>query len=220
MKERIALLTQNLVGKPGLEDCEVSELRQLVNQYPWMAAARLLLIKKMMLEKETDWPLELEKASLYFNNRQWLHFLLNEAVLTNSSSLVSTPTKETTSKDELLFEPYHTVDYFASQGIRFKIEEQPTDKFGQQLKSFTDWIKTMKRLPLSEIGKSVDPKEERKVEQMAGRSLDQEEVITEAMAEIWVKQRNFTKAREIYHKLSLLEPGKSAYFASKINELK
>lgn len=220
MKERIALLTQNLVGKPGLEDCEVSELRQLVNQYPWMAAARLLLIKKMMLEKETDWPLELEKASLYFNNRQWLHFLLNEAVLTNSSSLVSTPTKVTTSKDELLFEPFHTVDYFASQGIRFKIEEQPTDKFGQQLKSFTDWIKTMKRLPLSEIGKSVDPKEERKVEQMAGRSLDQEEVITEAMAEIWVKQRNFTKAREIYHKLSLLEPGKSAYFASKINELK
>ena len=220
MKDRIALLTQNLVGKPGLDDCELSELRQLVNQYPWMAAARLLLIKKMMLEKEPDWPLELEKASLYFKDRQWLHFLLNEAVITDSTPSLSTPKKDTATKEELLFEPYHTVDYFASQGIRFKIEDQPTDKFGQQLKSFTDWIKTMKKLPLSEIGKSVDPKEERKVEQMAGRSLDQEDVVTEAMAEIWVKQRNFTKAREIYHKLSLLEPAKSAYFASKINELK
>jgi len=220
MKDRITLLTQNIVGKPSLEDCELTELRQLVNQYPWMAAARLLLIKKMMLEKETDWPLELEKASLFFTDRQWLHFLLNEAALKVSTPSLSSPLKVTASKEELLFEPYHTVDYFASQGIRFKMEEQPTDKFGQQLKSFTDWIKTMKKLPLSEIGKSVDPKEERKVEQMAGRSLDQEEVVTEAMAEIWIKQRNLTQAREVYHKLSLLEPAKSAYFASKINELK
>lgn len=220
MKDRITLLTQNLVGKPSLEDCGLNELRQLVNQYPWMAGARLLLVKKMMMEKETDWPLELEKASLYFKDRQWLYFLLNESVITDSIPSLPTPKKETAKKEELLFEPFHTVDYFASQGIRFKIEDQPTDKFGQQLKSFTDWIKTMKKLPLSEIGKSVDPKEERKVEQMAGRSLDQEDVVTEAMAEIWIKQRNFAKAREIYHKLSLLEPAKSAYFASKINELK
>jgi hypothetical protein len=220
MKNRIAVLTQNLLGKPGLEDCELSEIRQLVNQYPWMAAAHLLLVKKMMLEKENDWPLELEKTTLYFNDRQWMHFLLNEAAITEATVPLSSPTASTKPKEDLLFEPFHTVDYFASQGIRFKIDEQPTDKFGQQLKSFTDWIKTMKKLPLSEIGKSVDPKEERKVEQLAGRSLEQEDVVTEAMAEIWVKQRNFAKAREVYQKLSLLEPAKSAYFASKIDELK
>lgn len=220
MKNRIAVLTQNLLGKPGLEDCELAEIRQLVNQYPWITAARLLLVKKMMLEKENDWPLELEKTSLYIGNRHWLHYLLNETAITEAAAQVSSPTASPKAKEELLFEPFHTVDYFASQGIRFKIDEQPTDKFGQQLKSFTDWIKTMKKLPLSEIGKSVDPKEERKVEQLAGRSLEQQEVVTEAMADIWVKQRNFNKAREVYQKLSLLEPGKSAYFASKIDELK
>jgi hypothetical protein len=77
----------------------------------------------------------------------------------------------------------------------------------------------MKRLPLAEIGKSVDPKEERKVEQMAGHSLATEEVVTEAMAAVWIKQGNIAKAKEVYHKLSLLEPSKSAYFASKISEL-
>jgi hypothetical protein len=77
----------------------------------------------------------------------------------------------------------------------------------------------MKRLPLTELGKSVDPKEERKVEQIAGQSLTSEEVVTEAMAEVWIKQGNTTKAKEVYHKLSLLEPSKSAYFASKISEL-
>ncbi|MFZ9695361.1 MAG: hypothetical protein ACO3AY_05765 [Chitinophagaceae bacterium] len=213
-------MTQNLLGKPGLEDCELTEIRQLVNQYPWMTAARLLLVKKMMLENENDWPLELEKTSLYIGNRHWLHYLLNETSITEAAVPVFSPTASQKAKEELLFEPFHTVDYFASQGIRFKIDEQPTDKFGQQLKSFTDWIKTMKKLPLSEIGKSVDPKEERKVEQLAGRSLEQQEVVTEAMADIWIKQRNFTKAREIYQKLSLLEPAKSAYFVSKIDELK
>lgn len=52
-------------------------------------------------------------------------------------------------KAEFIFEPFHTVDYFASQGIKFKEEEKPVDKFSQQLKSFTDWLKTMKKLPVS-----------------------------------------------------------------------
>ncbi|HMK25943.1 MAG TPA: hypothetical protein VK483_07940 [Chitinophagaceae bacterium] len=123
-------------------------------------------------------------------------------------------------KTELVFEPYHTVDYFASQGIKFKEEEKPKDKFGQQLKSFTDWLKTMKRLPVSEITEAVEPKAEQKVEQMAEHSLQDREVVTEAMAEVWEKQGNAEKAIEIYSKLSLLDPSKSVYFAAKIEDLK
>jgi len=123
-------------------------------------------------------------------------------------------------KAELVFEPYHTVDYFASQGIKFKEEEKPKDKFGQQLKSFTDWLKTMKRLPVSEITVAAEPKAEQKVEQMAEHSLQDREVVTEAMAEVWEKQGNIAKAIEIYSKLSLLDPPKSVYFAAKIEDLK
>ncbi|HKB45136.1 MAG TPA: hypothetical protein VKC90_12125 [Chitinophagaceae bacterium] len=121
---------------------------------------------------------------------------------------------------ELTFEPYHTVDYFASQGIKFKEEEQPTDKFGLQLKSFTEWLKTLKRLPVSEIVQPADTNAEQKVEQLAGQSLQDREVITEAMAEVWKKQGSTSKAIDIYNKLSLLNPSKRAYFAAKIDELK
>jgi hypothetical protein len=71
---------------------------------------------------------------------------------------------------ELSFQPYHTVDYFASQGIKFIPEEKPVDRFGKQLKSFTEWLKTMKRLPQSEIPKLTDIASEEKVEQM-GRTF-------------------------------------------------
>lgn len=125
-----------------------------------------------------------------------------------------------TSNNDLLFEPYHTVDYFASQGIKFKEEEKPADKFSQQLKSFTEWLKTMKKLPVAEMTRSVETASEKKVEQLAEHSLEEREVITEAMAAVWEKQGNREKAIEVYSKLSLLEPAKSPYFAAKIEILK
>lgn len=121
---------------------------------------------------------------------------------------------------DLLFEPYHTVDYFASQGIRIRDEEKPTDQLGKQLKSFTDWLKTMRRLQPAEIGQAVSQVAEQKVAHMAGESITEREVLTEAMAEVWEKQGNTLKATEIYRKLSLLEPAKSPYFAAKIDALK
>ena len=121
---------------------------------------------------------------------------------------------------DLTFQPYHTVDYFASQGIKFVPEEKPTDRFGKQLRSFTEWLKAMKRLPPIEVSKITDIVSEEKVEQMAEHSIDAGEVITETMAEVWIKQGNKEKAIEIYNKLSLLNPDKSAYFASLAKQLK
>jgi hypothetical protein len=121
---------------------------------------------------------------------------------------------------ELSFQPYHTVDYFASQGIRTKDEEKPKDKFGQQLKSFTEWLKILKKVPVSEIATAVSAQSEQKIEQLAQHSVSEREVVTEAMAEVWAKQGNTEKAITIYEKLSLLNPSKSSYFASLIEQLK
>jgi hypothetical protein len=120
---------------------------------------------------------------------------------------------------DLSFEPYHTVDYFASQGIKLSQEEFGKDKFGKQLKSFTEWLKTMKRVPADAKTTTADARSEARVEGMAGQSVQESDIVTESMAEVWLKQGNRAKAAEIYRKLSLLHPAKSAYFADKINTL-
>jgi len=125
-----------------------------------------------------------------------------------------------TSDPQLAFHPYHTVDYFASQGIKVKLDENPTDKFSRQLKSFTEWLKTLKKLPDNEKVPVTNTTVEKKVDQLAEVSLTDSNVVTEAMAEVWAKQGNHQKAIEIYNKLSLLEPSKSTYFASLIEDLK
>lgn len=126
------------------------------------------------------------------------------------------------SADPLAFEPYHTVDYFASQGIKLSQEEQqqPADKFGKQLKSFTEWLKTMKRLPAPVRTAQMDSGTEKNVQHLAEDSVHESDVVTEAMAEVWIKQGNTGKALEVYNKLSLLNPSKRAYFAAKIDHLK
>jgi hypothetical protein len=122
--------------------------------------------------------------------------------------------------EEIAFDPYHTIDYFASQGIKFVQEENPSDKLGKQLKSFTDWLKVMKRLPPKALETITDDAGEADVEIIAAHSIEEKDVITEAMAAVLAKQGKNEKAIETYEKLSLLDPGKSHYFASKIEELK
>ncbi len=131
--------------------------------------------------------------------------------------IVETPAAQ----DDRLFEPYHTVDYFASQGIKLsKAETEEKDKLGRKLRSFTDWLKTMKKLPQASIENILSKNEESKVVEDATHSIENKEVITEAMAEVFEKQGMTDKALEVYQKLSLLNPAKSAYFAAKIEDLK
>jgi hypothetical protein len=75
-------------------------------------------------------------------------------------------------------------------------------------------------MPPQEIALKSDAGSEEKVVQLATHSLDEENVNTEAMAEVWIKQGQPEKATRIYEKLSLLNPSKSSYFAVLIEKLK
>ena len=120
---------------------------------------------------------------------------------------------------DFLFEPYHTIDYFASQGIKLTLDENPEDKLGKQLKSFTEWLKTMRRLPQKDREVVPDRVMEEAIQTSAAHSIQGKDVLTETMAEVLAKQGMREKARAVYEKLSLLNPDKRAYFAAKIEQL-
>jgi tetratricopeptide (TPR) repeat protein len=224
---RKSVLAESILKK-SFDDCSVEELEKLANQYPYFAPVQYLFTEKLRVTDHATYEKQLQKLALFFHNPFWLDHLLHEdgnpaepvkskmAEIMVSIANVQKEIPET----ELSFEPYHTIDYFASQGIKTVADEKPKDKFGQQLKSFTEWLRVMKKLPLTEIEKKIDTNAERQVEQLAEKSLTDDEVITETMAEVWLKQGDIEKAIEIYNKLSLLNPSKSDYFAAKIQEIK
>lgn len=115
--------------------------------------------------------------------------------------------------------PYHRVDYFDSQGIKLE-EEKVDDKLGTQLRRFTDWLKQMKRVNPNPVELESDEAGEHQVQDIAEHSNEPEEIVTETMAEVLIKQGKPEQAIKIYQKLSFNNRAKSAYFAAKIEELK
>ena len=122
--------------------------------------------------------------------------------------------------ESIVFAPYHMIDYFASQGIKLVLEDNPADQFGKQLKSFTDWLKVMKKLPVQPTADKTDEQEVDRIRHFAAHSIEERDILTESMAEVLAKQGMYENAIALYQKLSLIYPPKSAYFASRIEQLK
>ena len=124
-----------------------------------------------------------------------------------------------TTEDTISFEPLHVSDYFTSVGIKVSNDVKPGDKLGKQLKSFTDWLKTMKKIHVEHLQEEIAENNDIIIQQMAEKSNKEGETLTEAMAEVLLQQGMRVKATEVYQKLSLLNPVKSAYFAAKIDQI-
>ncbi|MGJ7030000.1 hypothetical protein [Niabella hirudinis] len=223
----------------------VATLKQLAQQYPYAPVIQLLLAAGLKEAQDPGFAAQWQKSLLYFKDPLLLQYQFfseqrqpaAEAppVTANDSETTQAPPEaETeaplaipglklepldTTKANLLFTPYYTVDYFASQGIQLN-DDSSGDRFGSQLKSFTSWLKEMRRLPDAHSGTRLNIKNEAVIEKMAEKSLNGQNEETATMAEVWAKQGNKAKAIEIYQKLSLLNPSKRAYFAAKIEHLK
>ncbi len=127
---------------------------------------------------------------------------------------------EENAKLDFEMEPYYTIDYFASQGIKVDLTQQPQDKLTKQLLTFTDWLKKMKTVSPNPQDLGTDPELEKAIQGIAQTSNEAKEIATETMAEVFVKQGKIDKAVQLYIKLSFLDPEKSSYFAAKIQQLK
>lgn len=117
-------------------------------------------------------------------------------------------------------EPSFKTDYFASQGIKLETNKATDDKLSARLHKFTDWLKQMKRVNPQPIDLGTDEATETMVQSIAENSNQMKDVITETMADVFIKQGKTEKAIDIYTKLSLSDPSRSAYFADKISNLK
>ncbi|MEJ7684490.1 MAG: hypothetical protein WKG06_42915 [Segetibacter sp.] len=148
----------------------------------------------------------------------------HERMFQNIKAMLDATSEEADADTEnavIPIDPYYTIDYFASQGIKLELEQNPWDQLGQHLKKFTHWLKHMKKLGPEDATEVISRSQtEADIPTIAESSNTVREVVTEAMASVLEKQGKKDKAIELYKKLSFLNPDKSAYFAGKIKNLK
>lgn len=135
----------------------------------------------------------------------------------------------------LTFQPLYTDDYFAYKRLKDPENADELSIQGEaEMKSFTSWLRQIKdnfsgrsskdwyQQQLHRIyDEEEEPEVSETVERMAMDSITfNNDIVSETLAEIWVRQHQYQQAIRIYQKLSLLNPDKNAYFAQKIQELK
>ena len=238
-----ALMINDIVkqwtGHASLEAVETEALEKYAMEHPYAPTIQFLLAKKYQLIASPLLAAQLYKATAYFPSSLHLHCLMNQLAQTEVNapadaklntllnSQVAKFNEEVDASDVLDYEKETTTslqkDYFAAQGIELDLSKLPQDKFTQQLRSFTAWLKVIKNKDgvdqLDQIG-TLGADQEQIIAQIAEKANIPADILTESMAEIWEKQGNLKKAIATYEKLSFIFPEKSVYFASRIEQLK
>jgi hypothetical protein len=238
-----ALMINDIVkqwtGHASLEAIETEALEKYAMEHPYAPTIQFLLAKKYQLIASPQLAAQLYKATAYFPSSLHLHCLMSQLAQTevnapadaklNSllNNQVAQFNEQVDASDVLDYEKEITTslqkDYFAAQGIELDLSKLPQDKFTQQLRSFTAWLKVIKNKDggdqLDQIG-ALGADQEQIIAQIAEKANIPADILTESMAEIWEKQGNLKKAIATYEKLSFIFPEKSVYFASRIEQLK
>src|SRR5215217_4077648 len=68
MSERIHVLAQQLFGRSSVEECDLQEIKDLAQRYPYFAPVQFLLLEKLKQENSPDYHAQLQKAVLYYHN--------------------------------------------------------------------------------------------------------------------------------------------------------
>lgn len=165
---------------------------------------------------ENTWEYD-EEQSNFSNTENEMASVENKEEITQHQPLILTENNPVETL-QIPIEPYHTVDYFASQGIKTLLDNQ-NDDLGKKVRSFTAWLKTMKSLQPVQGNDSIEDDDE-EIDNGNGDQVKTEIIATEAMAEVYLKQGLAHKAIEVYAKLSLQNPANSHIFATKIIQIK
>ena len=235
---------KELIEAPSRLNAEtLLELKALVEKYPFFQVARLLYISNLYKLHSQDFGVELRKASSFVPDRTAL-FVLTEGVNyemptpsdgnisietedegTRTMSLINRFLKEGTIETDEEYGPEReapstidlTNDYASylmqqdrqpNHGAEDERDETPKLKGADLIDHFIEETKGKQRLDIPDMDDSEFTSPE--------FSDEEEEIYTENMVNIYIKQGRYQQALEILRKISLNNPKKSSNFAAQM----
>ena len=196
------------------------ELKALVEKYPFFQVVRLLYISNLYKLHSQDFGAELRKASSFVPDRTALFTLtegINYTLPTHSNDINietdedESPRREQPSQMDLLTDYASYLMQLDDQEAK-DAEKAPNDapklRGAELIDSFIEENKGKQRVDIPDMDESEFSSPE--------FSVEEEEVYTENMVNIYIKQGRYQQALEILRKISLNNPKKSSNFAAQI----
>ena len=172
-------------------DVEISlELKRILNSYPYFQSASAHYLKTLKSQKKDSYHELLPKTAILTFNRSILKNWLHTELI-----------KERGDKNE----KYSFLDWF-------DIINDDKPKVDEKFDLINEFIRNSPKIKIKD---KYEAKSNFKSE-----TKFKDELITETLAKIYVKQEKFNKAIKAYDILSLKYPKKSSFFADQINDIK
>jgi len=180
------------------------QLMEITEKYPWFAPARAALCRRALESSGIDAALSAFNSSmLYLPDSGFVASCLSRsadgAFKDSSIGEVRTGTTQTEGKPRMVLVG---MDYFSREEY-----ESVSDDSLKNLGKIAYFDNSGEQFPDTPA-------------QSAPQASSGDDLVTETLALIYVEQGYYQEAAEIYRKLSLQSPEKSAYFASLIDNLK
>ena len=221
------------------------QLRSLVERYPYYQAARLLLLRSLYEAHDPVFGQELRKAALYVPSRRVLYALI-EADRLRPQPEARTHKAQVDDLDDTIDRTYSLIDTFLSTNPGSEAEMPPKRRKTKPVAdAATDYMSYMSQIEEyavqpedqsqgpSTYGQQIldnfleqgrfsiqdHPDEELQKPQIDNETDTSNDILTETLARIYIKQGKYDKALEIIRRLSLKYPKKNRYFADQIRYL-
>tara|TARA_B100000953_G_scaffold276846_1_gene251271 strand:- start:827 stop:1519 length:693 start_codon:yes stop_codon:yes gene_type:complete len=216
-------LIANIQNPMEIGKREIADMRISLQAFPYFTSMQLLFTKGLYNTDSISYNLQLRKAAAYAGDRRLLFQLITENV------------KEIEQIPEIKIEPKELEKKEKTQAPEKELEiGKPLEFTEKETHSFAEWLALTKtkRIERTEekeetlIDKFIEteprinkPKRAEffSSEQSAKESLiENDEIVTETLARVYLEQAHYDKAIAAYEKLSLKFPQKSSFFATQI----
>ena len=195
-----------LKNPENIDQEQLSYLRSIIDNYPYIQSSRAIYLKGLKKSGSFKFDKELKITAAHTTHRNVLFDYINDI---DSSTIDNKNEKEThkTSTNKKSFSEWLSLSNVS-----------PIDRSNETVSKITDsamindFIEKNPKIGSSKS--SLDIKNDNLI------FNEQETLMTETLAEIYLSQNNFDKAIQSYKILSLKYPEKSGFFADQINKIK
>ena len=202
-------------------------LDNIIKKFPFFSISHILLAKGLLNTESVRYNRKLKQAALYSLERKHLFKLITQNLEKKSLSVDEEAEMEIIHVEDT--PEFNDVETDLKIGKPLKFEETEEYSFAQWLsltkvKKIDRSEKKTKEYDLInsfiESNPNIKPEKNKffsPTETAKTSLVENNELVTETLARVYLEQQHFEKAIEAYKKLSLKYPKKSSFFADQIN---